>query len=192
YLEVGGTRIDLAADRWYYRVERAFATGVKNLFSADNSIADLLYKEYGAAGLAEAGTAGAAPDVTLKLKVQVNQMKYDLSQLSVAAGQRVAIVFENPDFMQHNLLILQAGSLEKVGAEADKLALATNGAEKNYVPEMAEVLAATPLVDPNTSYTLIFTAPDKPGDYPFACTFPGHWRMMNGILKVTPATTPLP
>ncbi|TAE58068.1 MAG: dehydrogenase, partial [Bacteroidetes bacterium] len=33
YLEVGGTRIDLAADRWYYRVERAFATGVKNLFS---------------------------------------------------------------------------------------------------------------------------------------------------------------
>jgi azurin len=23
------------------------------------------------------------------------------------------------------------------------------------------------------------------GDYPFVCTFPGHWRIMNGVLTVT-------
>jgi len=33
--------------------------------------------------------------------------------------------------------------------------------------------------------TLEFTAPSKPGDYEFICTFPGHWAVMNGIMKVT-------
>ncbi|MDX1907814.1 MAG: ThuA domain-containing protein [Bacteroidia bacterium] len=190
YLQVGDTRIDLAGD-WYYRVEKAFATGAKNMFDAQHSIADLFYRENGANAGADMTGGDAAPAVTLKLKVQVNQMKYDLSQLSVPAGQRVAIVFENPDFMQHNLLILAAGSLDKVGAAADALAQAADGAAQNYVPDMPEVLAASPLVDPNTSYTLVFTAPEQPGDYPFVCTFPGHWRMMNGILKVVPPTASL-
>jgi azurin len=26
--------------------------------------------------------------------------------------------------------------------------------------------------------------PDQAGDYPFVCTFPGHWRLMTGIMKV--------
>ncbi|MDX2284580.1 MAG: ThuA domain-containing protein [Bacteroidia bacterium] len=190
YLQIGSTRIELAGD-WYYRVEQAFATGARNLFDAEHSIAALLHQEYGQPGQPGAGP-DAAPVLTLKLRVQVNQMKYDLSRLRVPAGQRVAIVFENPDFMQHNLLILKRGSLETVGAAADLLAQASDGAARNYVPDLPEVLAATPLVDPNTSFTLIFTAPEEPGEYPFVCTFPGHWRMMNGTLNVVPASTPLP
>jgi len=31
---------------------------------------------------------------------------------------------------------------------------------------------------------LRFTAPDKPGEYPYICTFPGHWRIMQGVMKV--------
>jgi len=31
---------------------------------------------------------------------------------------------------------------------------------------------------------LWFIAPAKPGTYPLVCTYPGHWRMMNGKLKV--------
>ena len=34
------------------------------------------------------------------------------------------------------------------------------------------------------SFQLNFKAPSEPGDYPFICSFPGHWRMMKGILKV--------
>ena len=33
--------------------------------------------------------------------------------------------------------------------------------------------------------TIEFTAPAEPGDYPYICTFPGHWRLMNGVLHVT-------
>ena len=30
-----------------------------------------------------------------------------------------------------------------------------------------------------------FRVPAQPGSYPFVCTFPGHWRVMNGVLKIT-------
>ena len=29
-----------------------------------------------------------------------------------------------------------------------------------------------------------FTAPTKPGVYPYVCTYPGHWRRMYGALYV--------
>jgi azurin len=56
--------------------------------------------------------------------------------------------------------------------------------EKFYVPEIPEVLFATKMIGPQELYTLSFTAPTTPGQYPFLCTFPGHWRMMNGIMVV--------
>ncbi len=87
--------------------------------------------------------------------------------------------------MQHNLVIIKRGTTEKVGAAADKLAQTGYAAKVNYVPKMSEVLASTPLIDPNGRFTLTFKVPDTPGNYPYICTFPGHWRIMRGILKVT-------
>jgi len=45
-------------------------------------------------------------------------------------------------------------------------------------------LFSTPLVNPGQNYTLKFKAPANTGDYPFVCTFPGHWSIMNGVMKV--------
>lgn len=118
------------------------------------------------------------------LKVKKNEMKYDRKVFSVEAGKPVEIIFENPDFMQHNLVITQPGALEKVGRAADKLAEHPKGVEMGYVPDMPEVLFATRLVDPQHKVKLRFIAPKKPGDYPFVCTFPGHWSIMNGVMKV--------
>ena len=38
----------------------------------------------------------------------------------------------------------------------------------------------------NKSYTrsIDFDAPAEPGVYPYVCTFPGHWKVMNGELIV--------
>jgi azurin len=87
--------------------------------------------------------------------------------------------------MQHNLVLIRPKTTEKVGAAADKLAMDPNGTKLNYVPRMPEVLQATPLVNPGDKFTLTFTVPDAPGDYPFICTFPGHWRIMKGVMRVT-------
>jgi azurin len=124
-------------------------------------------------------------DKVIVLKVVKDVMKYDKQLLTAKAGTTIQIVFENPDFMQHNLLLIKPNTLNKVGAAADKLAQEPNGAKMNYVPKMPEVLKATPLVNPGGKYTLTITLPDVPGDYPYVCTFPGHWRLMNGILRVT-------
>jgi azurin len=86
--------------------------------------------------------------------------------------------------MQHNLVLIQPGTTEAVGAAADKLAADPDGQKLNYVPQMPEVLAATPLINTGGSYTLTIKLPNKPGDYPYICTFPGHWRIMKGILRV--------
>ena len=124
-------------------------------------------------------------DQVITIKVLKDVMKYDKALLTAKAGTTVRFVFENPDFMQHNLLLLKPGTMDKVGAAADKLAQDPNGPKMNYVPKMPEVLAATPLVNPGGKYVFTVKIPDTAGDYPYVCTFPGHWRMMNGILRVT-------
>jgi putative membrane-bound dehydrogenase-like protein len=123
---------------------------------------------------------------TVKVGVIQNEMKFDTKVITARAGSVVEIEFTNPDFMQHNLLILQKGTLEKVGAAADKLAQDPKGIEMNYVPKMPEVLFSTKLINPNETVKVRFRVPAEAGDYPFICSFPGHWRIMNGVLTVTP------
>jgi azurin len=122
--------------------------------------------------------------IRIQLKAVRNEMKYDQTELVVPAGKPVEIMFENVDLMQHNLLIIAPGSLEVVGIAADALAQLPEGQEKQYVPDVPQVLYASALINPGASTVLQFTAPQEPGEYPFVCTFPGHWRTMNGILKV--------
>lgn len=124
-------------------------------------------------------------DGVVTIKAIVGEMKYDVTTITAKAGETLKIIFENPDHMQHNLLILKPGTLDRVGAAADELAKQPNGVEMQYIPNTPDVLFSTPLVDPDSRYELVFTVPKAPGDYPFICTFPGHWRIMQGVMKVT-------
>ena len=124
------------------------------------------------------------PVVKIVIKTVKEEMKFDVKSFEVAAGATVELVLENPDAMQHNLVIGQIGSMSIIGAAADKMITAADGASKNYVPGIPEVIAYTPLVDPDGRVKLRFKAPSTPGDYPYVCTFPGHWRIMNGVMKV--------
>lgn len=126
----------------------------------------------------------AEPSARIDIKAVKDIMQYDLKLVTVRAGERITLVFDNPDVMQHNLLIIQKGSLDVVGKAADDMLRASDAFDKQYIPDIPEVLHATPLVDPGESFTLEFTAPTEPGDYPYVCTFPGHWRGMNGVLRV--------
>src|SRR5690625_6828528 len=98
-------------------------------------------------------------------------MKYDRTSFEVKAGEPVELVFVNDDFMQHNVLILEPETLEKVGAEADKLAMDPSGTEKEYVPDMPEVLFFTIMVNPEESNVFRFVVHDVPGDYALVCIY---------------------
>lgn len=125
------------------------------------------------------------PDQVTVLKTIQHEMKFAQQKLTAKAGTILEIVLDNIDFMQHNLLILAQGSMQRVGEAADKLAQTPEGAVVQYVPSTPDVIAATPLVNPNEKFSLKFRVPDVPGEYPFICSYPGHWRIMNGVLVVT-------
>jgi azurin len=125
--------------------------------------------------------------LVLKLATIPGLMRYDRATLTVRAGQKVRLVFDNNDVMQHNFLLLKPGSIEKVGLAADQMITDPQAMSKNFVPDLPEILAATPLVNPQEKAVLEFTAPTVPGPYPYVCTFPGHWRIMQGVLTVEAA-----
>ncbi len=120
----------------------------------------------------------------IQLGVLAGQMRYDKSHLEVKHGSIVSIVFNNNGIMIHNILVLRPGSKDKVGMAADRMISQKDAKEKYYIPDLDEVLFHTPLVDPGKQFKLVFKVPDQKGDYPFICTFPGHWRIMHGVLRV--------
>ena len=112
-------------------------------------------------------------------------MKFDKAELNVAPGQLIEVVFTNPDVMQHNFVLGAPGSLNAIGEAGDRLATSPNGLAQGYVPDLPQVLFSTKqLLEPGQSMTFQFRAPSAPGQYPYVCTFPAHWRTMNGILNV--------
>jgi putative heme-binding domain-containing protein len=71
-----------------------------------------------------------------------------------------------------------------VGTLAEAQATQPGALERHYVPATDKVLFATRLLQPRDAQRLPFTAPAKPGVYPYVCTYPGHWRRMYGALYV--------
>ncbi|MDO9552447.1 PVC-type heme-binding CxxCH protein [Rhodonellum sp.] len=131
-----------------------------------------------------AATETSKGAVIIKMGVIPHEMKFDKPTFTVKAGQQVTLDFENKDFMQHNFVLAMPGTMEKVGKAADELARDPKGMEQSFIPKMPEIIIASKLINPEGSESLVFIAPSKPGDYPYICTVPGHWRIMNGIMKV--------
>lgn len=152
---------------------------------------EIFEKEQAAKAAAEAAAPapeGGAPAARkIVIKAVPNMMQYDIKSFEVAAGEAIVLSLQNPDLLQHNLLICAPGSKDKVGNAANLMAADPTALEKQYIPDLPEILFHTPLVNPNAAYDLAFTAPAEPGDYPYLCTFPGHWILMNGVMKVVPA-----
>ncbi|WP_146894909.1 plastocyanin/azurin family copper-binding protein [Adhaeribacter aerolatus] len=109
-------------------------------------------------------------------------LKFEPSQFQVKAGSKVKVVFINDDDMLHNFVVVMPGTAIQVGEQAMKLGL--EGQQKNYIPNTDKVLYHTILLQPNTTETIYFTAPDKPGEYTYVCTVPGHFYVMQGTMKV--------
>lgn len=120
-----------------------------------------------------------------ELKVQAALgLKYAQPALTAKAGERLSVTFSNPDVVPHNWALIMPGKLNEIGDATNKLIADPNGLAHHYIPESSDVICYTDMVNPGGSFTINFKAPDKRGTYPYLCTFPGHWLVMNGVLKV--------
>ena len=141
------------------------------------------------------GSENTSPQDTNKLiELTINAladppgtMKFKETELEIKAGSKVSLTFLNPDVLQHNLVLTKKGKKEAVGALADAMLTDPDALKKNYVPDSEDIIASTKLVNPGGTDKIEFVAPSEPGEYPFICTFPGHWRLMQGIIKVIPS-----
>ena len=111
-------------------------------------------------------------------------MLYDKTLIAVEPGKPMEIILKNDDAMQHNLVVVKPGSTEEIGQAAEKMAPQPDAFLRLYVPDSPKVLFATKLLDPGQEAKLAFNAPSEPGEYPYLCSYPGHWRRMVGTLAV--------
>lgn len=123
----------------------------------------------------------SGPDVELEIEA-IPGMKYDKRVLRATPGSKVKLIFNNPDDMIHNLIIVNPGTADEVAQLATDLGL--KGEEMGFIPESDDVLFHTSLLRPNSNDVIYFTAPDKPGRYQYVCTFPAHAYSMRGVLII--------
>lgn len=121
------------------------------------------------------------PDQVINIGT-VPGLKFDISEIQVKAGSRVRINLNNNDDMLHNLVIVKPGTANTVGEAGLNLGL--KGTEMNYVPKTNDVLFHTNIVEPEKTESIYFVAPKQLGTYQYLCTFPGHYTLMQGKLKV--------
>lgn len=119
----------------------------------------------------------------LKLEA-ASGLQFATTRLQATPSERLSLTFSNPDALPHNWVLTAPGSLEKVGDLANRMVTEPGAVARHYVPETPLVLAYTDMVPPGGSFTIHFDAPAQPGDYPYLCTFPGHWMIMKGVLTV--------
>jgi azurin len=131
---------------------------------------------------------GATAQDAVKLEITGNdQMQYDKKELTVTEGEKVTLTLKHigklpKAAMGHNVVILKAGTAIPTFAMKCAPAAATD-----YIPQDEEskklIIAHTDMVGGGETTSVTFTAPAA-GEYPYLCTFPGHFGLMTGKLIV--------
>jgi len=124
--------------------------------------------------------AKAEEPVKIILEPIPNVMKFKDTALQVPAGKDVELTFKNTDILIHNILVLKPGTRDKVGALADAMLADPQGMAKHYIPVSEDIITYSKLLMSGQSETIKFNL--EAGEYPFICTFPGHWRIMQGTI----------
>ena len=146
-----------------------------------DTLAGLLPADRAAKARRELGDLGVR---VIRLGTLTDRMLFDKDRIAAEAGKPVEVVFENGDIMPHNFVVTKPGSLEEVGLLGESSSTQPGALERNYVPPSDKILVASRLLAPRDSQKISFTAPRRPGVYPYVCTYPGHWRRMYGASYV--------
>jgi putative heme-binding domain-containing protein len=160
--------------------ERA-TIGVRTSLQLANDLATLLPTERARMIKAEIGDLGVR---IITIRTVPHRMRYDRPEIVVQAGKPFELVLENTDIMPHNLLVTTPGKMMEVAQLAERMATSPDAFAKGFVPESKEILHTTRLLQAGETERLVIVAPSQAGDYPYVCTFPGHWRTMAGVMHV--------
>jgi len=123
----------------------------------------------------------SAEEITVQINCIEEGLAFDVDKVVVNSGQKVKLIFNNPDVMQHNLVVVNQRKEDQVAQEA--LMMGADGYKKGFVPDSEHIIAATKLLNPEEKEVIEFTL-IEPGRYAFICSFPGHAQPMRGYFIV--------
>lgn len=131
--------------------------------------------------------AGATKGVRTIEIVGTDDMKFTVTNIEAKPGEqlRIRLIVKGsmPKIaMAHNWVLLQKGASQVKFVQAG----AAHRATDFIAPETKDqVLAATALAGAGETVEVTFKVPAAAGDYPYICTFPGHFQAgMRGTLTV--------
>jgi len=130
------------------------------------------------------------PDVkTVKIGCEPERMLFTVKQFTATVGQPIKVMFTNPDATDHNLVFTKPGAMAEVGMAANEMAKDPKNANSDFLPtdKTSLILHASPMIGPTRKsrmHVFRIEAPSEPGIYPYVCTYPGHWVIMNGEMIV--------
>ncbi len=159
--------------------------GVMGAGLGEGSIARAQTKVEGKGKSKDKTKEGAEDVVKMGIRVIPNQVKFDTTRFDVFAGSQVEITFQNGCVLPHNLVFINPKQEQAILAGVTAMGL--EGMEKHFVPEVPGIIASSKLLSPQGQDRLRFTAPSEVGEYPYICTFPGHWFTMRGVMRVVAA-----
>ncbi|HEY3900352.1 MAG TPA: family 16 glycoside hydrolase [Chthoniobacter sp.] len=125
----------------------------------------------------------AAEPKTVTIKTLRAQMRYDTTEFAVEAGRNVKLIFQNDDEMPHNLCFFAPGT-DVIAAANKQMEKPEEALKRNWIPDDPRMWVHSKLVNPHERDEIDFVAPEKPGVYPYVCTFPGHAAIMQGKMIV--------
>lgn len=115
---------------------------------------------------------------TVTIKSQGADLSYDITEINAKAGTEFTIRYVNESDMPHNVVFVNSeADINPVGIAA------LQALETEYIPMNMEddMFAWTELARPGYDVYVTVTVPE-PGTYPYICTYPGHFTMMQGRL----------
>ena len=111
-----------------------------------------------------------------------DELAYDVVEIRARAGSEITIEFVNKSAgMPHNVVFVNSES------DINPVGIAALQASKNeYVPqnELDRMFGYTEMAGPGETVSVTITVPETPGTYPYICTYPGHFTVMQGRLIV--------
>ncbi|MDE2956253.1 MAG: ThuA domain-containing protein [Bacteroidota bacterium] len=131
----------------------------------------------------------ALPPARLELTAPEGVMRFAEPTLHAFAGQEIHVDFVNlhPDL--HNaVFLLPDANMDAFGAALDLYMTDPESSDNEYVPpaRQHEIVGSTGVL-PQHERTVAVLGVLEAGSYPFVCSVPGHWAVMQGTLTVTEA-----
>lgn len=118
-------------------------------------------------------------DEVVTIKAVGSKLEYETTDIELVAGTTVTLRFDNSESsMPHNVVVLKnRDDIRSVGIAA------LQAQQTDYVPESEsdKMIAHTVLARPGDVVEVTFEVP-PPGEYPYICTYPGHFQTMRGTL----------